>query len=280
MREQIEAITKQVDKIKEIAFTNREHLEYENKDLSEWEIEKIRESQKITEDITAYNIVNEYAKVKKATTLIRFWYTGIMILILVFLGVITSDYIKVKIKNEDVKNIEKQKIAFEKKANDLTQNLTLAMEKNNSLSTLVKQKDEQIELLKKSIAEASSTKPAPSIETETETENEEIQTPLTPTTQVVTTTGSWKTTIKTQSGTTTETPEIKRCLSTTTITINVRDSAGIDGKVLSFLNEGSEVEVMSKQTKNDRIWYEIKTNKITGWISSVWIEEFDSSCLK
>lgn len=279
MREQIEAITKQVDKIKEIAFTNRDHLEYENKDLTQWEIEKIRESQKITEDITAYNIVNEYEKVKKSTSLIRFWYTGIMIIILVFLGVITSDYIKVKIKNEDVKNIEKQKIAFEKKASDLTQNLTLAMEKNNSLSTLVKQKDEQIELLKKSISEAASSKPAPSIDT-TETQNEETQTPVSQPSEVIVATSSGKTVSSTQTGTVKESQEIKRCISTTTITINVRDSAGIDGKVLSFLNEGSEVEVMSKQVKNERVWYEIKTSKITGWISSVWIEEFDSSCLK
>ena len=127
MREQIDAITKQVEKIKEIAFTNRDHLEYETKDLTQWEIDKIRESQKITDDITAYNIVNEYAKVKKTTSYIRYGYFGIMIIILIFLWVITSDYIKVKIKNEDVKNIEKQKIAFEKKANDLTQNLTLSM---------------------------------------------------------------------------------------------------------------------------------------------------------
>jgi hypothetical protein len=49
---------------------------------------------------------------------------------------------------------------------------------------------------------------------------------------------------------------------------------------LSFLNEWSEVQVLTKKINNNRIWYEIQTSNITGWISSVWIEEFDSTCLQ
>jgi len=272
MRDQIDAITKQVDKIKEIAFTNREHLEYEHQNLSEWEIEKIRESQKITEDITAYNIVNEYEKVKKTTRFIRFGYIGIMIIILVFLGVITSDYIKVKIKNEEVKNIEQQKIAFENQSNELTQKIADAIDKNNSLTALIKQKDEQIEILKKSISQSTSIKSSSSSEIISNQTPSEIAKNNTQENN----SSSWDII----SQTTDLSDDMKRCFSTTTITINVRDIAGIDGKILSFLNEWSEVEVISKQRKNERIWYEIKTSKLTWWISSVWIEEFDSSCLE
>lgn len=275
MREQIEAITKQVEKIKEIAFTNRENLEYEQKDLTEGEIDKIRESQKIAEDITAYNIVNEYEKNKRMNTYIRFSYTAIMIVVLISLWVMTSDYIKVKIQNEDVKNIEKQKNAFEQKTQELTEKLNEAIEKSNSLSALVKQKDEQIDLLKKSVSITASL--PSSSESITQSPDSDTQS-----NENTTKTGASMT--QTQTPTTlsgsTQSPEIKRCLTQTTITINVRDTAGLDGKVITFLDEGTDVEVLTKQVKNDRIWYEIKNNKITGWISSVWVEAFDSSCLK
>jgi hypothetical protein len=34
MKDQIDAISKQVDKIKEIAFTNKDHLEFSHEDLT------------------------------------------------------------------------------------------------------------------------------------------------------------------------------------------------------------------------------------------------------
>lgn len=280
MREQIEAISKQVEKIKEIAFSNKEHLEFAHKDLTEWEIDKIREAQKTTADIIGYNIMGEYKKLKKINNYIRLWYLLTIVIIVVFLVMITWDYINVKIKNEDVKNIEKQKIAFEKQNKELKTNLEQNLEKNNSLSSLIKQKDEQIEILKKWLNEQitlNSQTIKNQLKDNDETKIEDIKitdknNDIKTTYLSWTTSNSWTTKI-------TET-ENKKCVSNTTITINVRDTAWIDGKVLSFLNEWTQVEVLTKQTKNDRVWYEIQTSKITGWISSVWIEEFDSTCLK
>ena len=176
----------------------------------------------------------------------------------------TSDYIKVKIQNEDVKNIEKQKNAFEQKTQELTEKLNEAIEKSNSLSALVKQKDEQIDLLKKSVSITASLPSTSGSMTQTldsDTQSNE-------TTTITGASMSQTQTPTTLSGST-QPPEIKRCLTQTTITINVRDTAGLDGKVITFLDEGTDVEVLTKQVKNDRIWYEIKNNKITGWISSV-----------
>ena len=272
MREQIEAIWKQFEKIKEIAFTNKDHLEFEHKDLTEWEIEKIREAQRTTSDITSYNIIDEFKKIKKLNNYIRIWYLFSILLIIWFSVIITRDYINIKIENEKVKIIKKQKEDLEKENIKLKSNLEQSQEKNNSLSYLIKQKDEQIEILKKWINETSKLN---NNETQLtyKTEENKIQ----ENTKYESISNSW---VISNSWTINTQTENKKCLSNITITINVRDIAWIDGKILSFLNEWTEVEVLTKQIKNDRVWYEIKTDKITWWISGIWIEEFDSSCLK
>jgi len=153
-----------------------------------------------------------------------------------------------------------------------SKNYKETQEKNNSLSYLVKQKDEQIEILKKWINETSKLN---NNETQLtyKTEENKIQ----ENTKYESISNSW---VISNSWTINTQTENKKCLSNITITINVRDIAWIDEKILSFLNEWTEVEVLTKQIKNDRVWYEIKTDKITWWISGIWIEEFDSSCLK
>lgn len=286
MKEQIEAIAKQVEKIKEIAFTNKEHLEFAHEDLTPWEIEKIRESQKITADIVSFNIIAEYKKLKRRNMYIRLGYLFTLILIVWFSWLITTDYISVKIQNEDVKNIqkkketlEKQKWEFEKQNKELKKTLEENMDKNNTLSSLLKQKDNQIEILKKSINEQIALNKNPkNVLSENISSSWKINTPTLASSLPNITLSWW---IISNSWTLNSSgKENIKCISNTTITINVRDIPGVDGKVLSFLNEWTQVEVLTKQTKNDRVWYEIQTSNITGWISSVWIEEFDNTCLK
>lgn len=322
MREQLDALSKQIEKLKEVAFTNKEHLDFSDGSLTEWEIDKIREAQKLTNDITNFNLEKEYQKVKKLTKYIRFTYIGIFIMILWWIGMITHDYINVKIENKNVSTIQEEKESASKKVLSLTADLEQNIEKNNQLSTLIKQKDIQIENLKKALEESKKqpnewnipVKTTPNISTPTTKlpplDRDNFHNPLLSQPEIFTSNENILSKISSQSGTTnkkieplentqqptpwknentslswsntTESLSSKNnlCKSTTTITINVRDKAGLDGKVLWFLNEKTSLTVLEKMLLNDRTWYKVNSSKISGWISSVGIPWFDSSCLE
>lgn len=307
MREQLEALSKQIENLKEVAFTNKEHLDFSDGNLTEWEIEKIKESQKLTNEITSYSLVQEYEKVKKLTKYIRYGYILSFIIVLLWIIAIANDYISIKVENQSVQKIQTAKKNAEQKVLTLTSELEQNKEKINTLTALVKQKDIQIENIKKvldedkkeekdntatfsgieNIPDYKQNYTNPILSTPEVFWNTHIPLPIPTPTTTTTKTGE----ILSQTGSNSNSwiikPEVgeikteeKVCKASISLTINVRDKAGLEGKVLWFLNEKTQIQVLQKTVFNGKNWYQISSDEMSGWISSVGIADFDSSCLK
>lgn len=265
MKEHIDRISKHVDRIKEIVWNDRDMLDWDTSSMTEDEIHKMSEVWKAASAIENYNIISEYSRFKKINTYIRFVYFLIIWLVIWFVILVSADYIQVKIENKSVSEIKTNKENLEKKLLSTQEILDQTKSKNDEFSILLAQKENNIKELTKEIEEIRS-----NLKNENKTSNNDIE----------------STENKYEAEKTNESVENnidetnKKCLAKISITINLREQAWLDSKIVTFLAEWTQVEVVKEQFLDWRNWYQIVTAKNTWWIANIWIENFDNTCLK
>lgn len=246
MREQIENLSKQIEKIKEIAFKNKENLDYENQELSDSEIAKIKETQKLSKKMVGYSLASEYEKFKIATMIIRIIYVLLLFFIILGWLLVTKDYMDFKFGSYSVSEYEKEKNELERKNQELSDQIQSYLQKNNELSTKLRQKENENEILRSRFRSEQLSIILKQKEEETQ------NTPLS---------------------------QEKNCITLTTISIHLRDIPDEQWEMIQLIPENTPVKVQTKQTHKNKIWYEVEISDRIGWISNIGIENFDDSCL-
>lgn len=268
MREHIERISKHVDRIKEIVWNDKDMLDWDTSNMSEEEIHKMSEVWKAANSIENYNIMAEYSRFKQINKYIRLWYFAIIWFIIWFIVLISADYIQVKIENKSVSEIQKNKETLEKSLLIAQENLEKIKTQNNEFNSLLAQKDNNIKELNKEIEEIKWQMK----ENKFDSDNKKIS--------IEESKSQWELIKETTKENPNQDSLNKKCSAKVWITINLREKAGLDSNVITFLSEWTEVEVMKEQFLDWRNWYQVVTSKYTWWIANIWIENFDNTCLK
>lgn len=268
MKEHIDRISKHIDRIKEIVWNDRDLLDWDTSGMSEDEIHKMSEVWKAASSIENYNIMNEYSRFKRINNYIRLAYFLIMWLVIWFIILVTADYIQVKIDNQNVSQVESKKAELEKKVLSMQETIDQSKEKNDEISILLAQKENSVKELTKELDDIKTQikENKTSITTNENTDNKYDN--------------KTNESIITTTATGTVWDNKNKCISQTSITINLRESAGLKSNVITFLSEWTSVEVLKERFVDWRQWYQVQTAKNTWWIANIWIENFDNTCLK